>query len=448
MRVSLFIEHPVPRPWSETSELEVFQQSLDQLELADRMGFHAVWLTEHHFQEEYSHSSAPEVFLAALSQRTTNLRLGHGIMHLPPAINHPARAAERIAALDLVSRGRVEFGTGEASSMAELGGFHFDPGKKREMWREGLEVALRCLTEEPFTGFAGEHVTMPARNVVPKPLQGPHPPVWVACTRPATTELAARLGIGALSFSYLGAEACRPVIENYYRIMAEEGAPLTPAVNANVLITAGDVMVGPTHQEALDRVGLGIGFHGYGIRHYYVAGKHKPGRTSVWGNYERSLAGEETLDEKLTAETAGDTKRSDWQDLALRNAQKTSDAHAGVGTVDEVRAKLEAYEAAGVDELMLLIPPAKHEYIMESLTLLGEQVLPALRERDEANAAEREAKKAPIIEAALSRYRPNAPALDPDYWFGGVPKSWDGAKEASEIRDAMETAAKLKAEQR
>jgi alkanesulfonate monooxygenase SsuD/methylene tetrahydromethanopterin reductase-like flavin-dependent oxidoreductase (luciferase family) len=445
MRVSLFVEHPVPRPWSATSEQQVLQESLEQLTLADRVGFHGVWVTEHHFQEEYSHSSAPEIFLAALSQRTTNLRLGHGIVHLPPAINHPARVAERIAALDLLSNGRVEFGTGEASSTAELGGFDFDPGLKRPMWREGLEVALRCLSEEPFTGHCGQFVSMPPRNVVPKPLQRPHPPVWVACTRHATTELAARLGIGALTFSYVGAAACRPLIDNYYSIFGSEGSPLTRAVNPNVLITAGDLMVGRTHEEAVDRIGLGIGFHGYGIRHYYVAGKHHPGRTSVWADYERSLAGEETGDAALTAQSAQGANRADWAALAVQNARKTADSHAGVGSVDEVRRNLEAYEAAGTDELMLLLPPARHEFLMESLTLLGEQVLPAFRERDEEAQRSKAARLEPVIEKVLARYESTAPDLDPDYWFGGVPRSWDGGSAATEVQDAMLTAARLRA---
>ena len=98
------------------------------------------WEVEHHFLEEYSHSSAPEVFLAAASQRTKNIRLGHGIVQTPPRFNHPARVAERIATLDLVSNGRVDFGTGESSSEAELGGFLIDPAEKREMWEEGLRA--------------------------------------------------------------------------------------------------------------------------------------------------------------------------------------------------------------------------------------------------------------------------------------------------------------------
>src|SRR3984893_6745663 len=178
MRFGIFYEHQLPRPWSERSEADLLRDALEQVALAERVGLDYVWEVEHHFLEEYSHSSAPEVFLAAASQRTQRIRLGHGIIQLPPAVNHPARVAERVATLDLVSDGRVEFGTGESSSEAELGGYGVERDTKREAWLEGLEVAIRCMTETPFGGVAGRYVTMPPRNVVPKPIQKPHPPLW------------------------------------------------------------------------------------------------------------------------------------------------------------------------------------------------------------------------------------------------------------------------------
>src|SRR5690349_7634500 len=180
MKFGIFYEHQLPRPWHPDAERQLFQNALDQVEYADKLGFDMVWEVEHHFLEEYSHSSAPEVFLAACSQRTRNIRLGHGIIQTAPAYNHPARVAERVAMLDLVSGGRVEFGSGESSSEAELGGFGIDQITKREQWLEGLEVAIRCMTETPFGGHDGTCVQIPPRNVVPKPVQTPHPPLWVA----------------------------------------------------------------------------------------------------------------------------------------------------------------------------------------------------------------------------------------------------------------------------
>jgi alkanesulfonate monooxygenase SsuD/methylene tetrahydromethanopterin reductase-like flavin-dependent oxidoreductase (luciferase family) len=209
MKISLFYEFPLPRPWSEDDEHLLFQDGLDEVEAADKAGFSTVWLTEHHFLEEYCHSTAPEIFLAAASQRTKDIRLGFGIMHLPPAVNHPARVAERIATLDLISNGRVEFGTGESSSVGELGGFGIDPADKRTMWEEALEVSIRCMIEEPFTGFKGQHVEMPPRNVVPKPLQKPHPPVWVGVHAPGVGADGRATGPWRPEFRLYGTRAAR-----------------------------------------------------------------------------------------------------------------------------------------------------------------------------------------------------------------------------------------------
>src|SRR6202008_4450947 len=140
MQFGIFYEPQLPRPWTEGAELKLFQEALDQVELADRLGIDFAWEVEHHFLEEYSHSSAPEVFLAACSQRTQRIRLGHGIVLVPPGYNHPAKVAERIATLDLVSKGRVEWGTGESASRAELEGFGIEPSERRAMWGEGTEA--------------------------------------------------------------------------------------------------------------------------------------------------------------------------------------------------------------------------------------------------------------------------------------------------------------------
>ena len=219
MRFGLFYEHQLPRPWDDGDEARILDEALEQIELADRVGIDHVWEVEHHFLEEYSHSSAPEVFLAAASQRTEQIRLGHGIVQLPPAVNHPARVAERIATLDLLSGGRVDFGTGEGSSQVELGGFGVPREAKREQWEESLDVVTRMMVEEPFTGHRGRWIDVPPRNVVPKPAQKPHPPLWVACSRRETIELAGRKGLGALSFSFVEPEEAKPWVDTYYDLL-------------------------------------------------------------------------------------------------------------------------------------------------------------------------------------------------------------------------------------
>ena len=161
---------------------------------------------EHHFLEEYSHSSAPEVFLAACSQRTERIRLGHGIVLMPPPYNHPARVAERIANLDLVSNGRVDWGTGESSSRLEIKGFRIDPDLKKDMWIEATHEVARMMCMTPYPGHEGKYFSMPHRNVIPKPVQKPHPPIWMAAPHMEDMRMAAKLGIDALCFAFVDPE--------------------------------------------------------------------------------------------------------------------------------------------------------------------------------------------------------------------------------------------------
>src|ERR687884_451461 len=290
MRFGIFYEHQEPRPWEEGSTERLLRNALEQVELADRLGFDYVWEVEHHFLEEYSHSSAPEVFLAAASQRTKNIRLGHGIVQLPPAFNHPARVAERIATLDLISGGRVEFGTGESSSQAELGGFGVDRALKRAQWEEALEVSTRLLVEEPFAGHHGRFVSVPPRNLVPKPKQKPHPPLWVACSRRDTILLAARKGLGALSFSFVEPEQAKEWVDEYYALIeSEECVPGGFAVNPNFAVVL-PMMCHEDEETAIERGIDGAHFFGYSLAHYYVFGEHEPGRTNIWEQFLRDRA--------------------------------------------------------------------------------------------------------------------------------------------------------------
>src|SRR5213595_540651 len=219
MKFGVFYEHQLPRPWEDGAELKLFQDALDQVELADTLGIDHAWEVEHHFLEEYSHSSAPEVFLAAASQRTKNIRLGHGIVLMPPNYNPPARIAERLATLDLVSNGRVEWGTGESASRAELEGFGITPAERREMWRETTEQVANMMVMDPYPGYQGKYFAMPVRNVMPKPVQKPHPPLWVACSRRETILLAAEKGIGSLTFAFIDPEEAVHWVGDYYSTM-------------------------------------------------------------------------------------------------------------------------------------------------------------------------------------------------------------------------------------
>ena len=162
MRFGIFYEHQLPRPWENGAEHRLLKDALEQVEIADRVGFDCVWEVEHHFLEEYSHSSAPEVFLAAASQRTQRIRLGHGVIQLPT--NHPIRVAERVSTLDLLSGGRVELGLGEAQGPVELHPFGRRVRDKRDVWEEAVRALIPCFTQTSVE-FHGRFFDYPARSV-------------------------------------------------------------------------------------------------------------------------------------------------------------------------------------------------------------------------------------------------------------------------------------------
>ena len=382
------------------SEHQLLSDALEQVELADRVGFDCVWEVEHHFLEEYSHSSAPEVFLAAAAARTQRIRLGHGIVQIPPAVNHPARVAERVATLDLISGGRVEFGTGESSSAAELGGFLIDRTRKREMWEDAIEGIARMFVEEPFAGWESEFWQMPVRNVVPKPLQRPHPPLWVACSRRETIQFAARKGIGALSFSFVEPEDAGRWVEDYYSILdSEECVPAGFAVNPNVAVVL-PMMLHADEAEAIERGIDGAHFFGYSLAHYYGMGHHRPGRTVIWDEFNENRESRGFARSLVSADAAP---------LAVKIMQHGLGSLRGaIGTPDQVLDLCRRYEAAGVDQVIFVLQagPNRHEHICESLEQFGRHVLPHFADRREEREREKAERLAGAVERALARRSP------------------------------------------
>jgi alkanesulfonate monooxygenase SsuD/methylene tetrahydromethanopterin reductase-like flavin-dependent oxidoreductase (luciferase family)/putative sterol carrier protein len=408
MRFGIFYEHQIPRPWGEDGEHRLMQDALEQIELADRVGFDSVWEVEHHFLEEYSHSSASGVFLGAASQRTQRIRLGLGILPLPPGYLHPARVAETAAMLDLVSGGRVELGTGETSSGAELEGFGVDRETKRAQWEEMLPVVARMMVEEPFAGTDGRFLSMPPRNVVPKPLQKPHPPLWVACSRRETIRLAAEKGIGALSFSFVEPEEAKAWVDEYREIIASERCvPGGFAVNPQVACVL-PMMCAPDEAQAIERGIDGAHFFGYSLAHYYVFGDHRPGRTNI---YEEFLARRDDVGFARSIITA------DAAPLGVRVLQQGLGSLRGaIGSPEQVGDLCRRYEAAGVDQLIFVMQAGRnrHEHICESIKLFAAEVMPEFAQRADAADAQRAERFGAAIEAALARREPPR-VSDPDY---------------------------------
>jgi alkanesulfonate monooxygenase SsuD/methylene tetrahydromethanopterin reductase-like flavin-dependent oxidoreductase (luciferase family) len=233
MDFGLLYELQVPKPWGPRSEYDAYWNAIEQVKEADRLGYSHVWAVEHHFLEEFSHSSAPEVWLAAVAQHTERIRIGHGVVQVPAGFNHPVRTAERAAALDILSNGRLELGTGRSITTEELGGFQIALQDSRPMWREAVELIPKLWTSEGPVTFEGKYTTLRDRCVFPKPLQKPHPPMWAAATSPSSYAQAGEIGLGVLGFGTgISAEAVSRRVAEYHQALSR--ATPVGAVNDNV----------------------------------------------------------------------------------------------------------------------------------------------------------------------------------------------------------------------
>jgi alkanesulfonate monooxygenase SsuD/methylene tetrahydromethanopterin reductase-like flavin-dependent oxidoreductase (luciferase family) len=395
MKFGVFYELQLPKPWREDSEHRLFQEALEQVELADRLGLDYAWEVEHHFLDEYSHSSAPEVFLAAAAARTSRIRLAHGIRQVIPNYNHPARTAEGIATLDLISNGRVDFGIGEGATRLELGGFGIPAKRKRAMSLEAAEQIANMFVMDPYPGYEGESFSMPCRNVLPKPLQKPHPPMWIACTNRETIKLAARLGIGALGFSFLDPDEAKTWVDIYYGILqSEECVPIGHALNPNIAMVTG-FSVHADREEAIRRGQEGFEFFGYALN-ALVAHDTVPGRTDLWSDFQRERGDRRTEEIVKAALGAG------------------GDYASGIGTPEDMRRHLRAFEEVGVDQVIFMQQCGRnrHDHICQSLELFGREVLPEFAEKEPEREARKRERLAPWVEAALARKPRMQPLAD------------------------------------
>jgi alkanesulfonate monooxygenase SsuD/methylene tetrahydromethanopterin reductase-like flavin-dependent oxidoreductase (luciferase family) len=358
MKFGIFYEHQLPRPWTQDSEHKLLKDSLAQIELADQLGYDYAWEVEHHFLEEYSHSSAPEVFLAAASQRTKNIRLGHGIIQI--TTNQPHRVAERVSTLDLLSDGRVELGLGEGAGPAELHPFGIRVRDKRDRWEEAVKAIVPMFTKTSWE-FHGQYYDFPARNVVPKPMQKPHPPLWVACSNIQTIGKAGEWGMGALGFSFVSPEAARAWVHRYYNNLLHRSNKLTdyPA-NPNIAIVNG-FMCAETDAEAIEKA-AGWTFFIFALSYYGRKGVDAPGAGNLWNEYQ-------------------DWRKTEKAQQALRNGL--------IGSPETIRKRLRQFADAHVDQVILLNQAGRtsHQDICESLTLFAKEVMPEFKAREAEHAA-------------------------------------------------------------
>ncbi|MBN9085690.1 MAG: LLM class flavin-dependent oxidoreductase [Reyranella sp.] len=352
MKFGIFYELQLPRPWAPGDEHRLYQNALEQIEIADRCGYDHAWQVEHHFLEEYSHSPVPESFLAAASQRTKQIRLGHGIMQL--TTNHPARVAEKIATLDLLSNGRCEFGMGESASITELEPFGVDMENKREIFEEAVRAIMPMFKDGP-SEHKGKYFNMPLRQVVPKPLQKPHPPLWVACSQLETLAKCGEWGMGALGFQFVSADAAHAWVHAYYNAFVKRQKKLADYVSNPNMALVSFFMCAPTDEEARERAD-GDTFFQFALRFYAAApGRRRPpaGTVNMWDEYQKWKAA-----------------NPEAHQAALRGGL--------IGSPETIRRKLRRFQASNIDQVVLLNQAGRntHEHICESLELFAREVMP------------------------------------------------------------------------
>jgi alkanesulfonate monooxygenase SsuD/methylene tetrahydromethanopterin reductase-like flavin-dependent oxidoreductase (luciferase family) len=373
MKFGVFYELQLARPWQADSEYTLYHDALDELELADRLGYDHAWVVEHHFLEEYSHSSAPEVFLAAASQRTSRIRLGHGILQL--TTSHPAKVVEKVSALDLLSDGRVEFGMGESASITELHPFGVRFRDKRELWEDAVRCAIPMFGEGGVE-YKGTHFDFPLRNVLPKPRQKPHPPLWTACSQIETIEYAGSRGLGALGFQFVSADAAQAWVHAYYNAITKRLERLCDyPINPNLALVS-MFMCAPTDEEARARAD-GATFFQFCLRFYNSPDRRRPdpGEVNMWDEY-----------------TA-------WKQANPEAAERALSGGL-IGSPETIRRKLRKFEASNIDQVILLNQAGRntHEDICASLELFAAAVMPEFH----ANIPAHEEWKAAVMSGDLA----------------------------------------------
>lgn len=355
MKFGLAFELSVPRPWTCTSEVDVYARSLEQAVLADSLGFDQAWVVEHHFLEEYSHSSGPDLFLAAIAARTRQIHVCHGIVVCVPQINPAVRVAERAAVLDVISNGRMELGTGRSGTWTELGGFGVDPEDTKKTWDEYVRVIPRMWTQDRFS-YEGRSFRMPERAILPKPVQKPHPPMWVAVTAPGTELDAADRGLGSYGVSFSSTLSEQEQRIGVYRKRIQQCDPVGEFVNEQVN-TVNFLYCHEDEDVALSRGhGLVTGFSSAAaqvvdIRESYPTAAYKaPGLLSAIRQDAGSPADGKKKPEGLC-----------------------------YGTPDQITESLRRWESAGVDRVVFMInylELIEQSAVLDSLRLFAREVMP------------------------------------------------------------------------
>ena len=390
--MKLALQYEMQRP--SLDDHKVLQETMEQCILADEVGFDYLWFVEHHFLTGFSASPSPDLIYAALSQRTKRIRLGLGVVILP--YHHPNRVAERVAMLDHLSEGRVDFGTGR-SAPYELTGMGIDPRDSRDMWEESLTMIPKIWQSDWFS-WEGRFWNVPSRQILPKPYQKPHPPIWVAALQPSTYEIAAAKGIGVLAFGSSAPSALEPYVRAY-----KENIRHAEPVGAFVNNQWANSTLGICLEDNREARELGAQSlkNFFGPDRPYVQGQKDiyARLLEQWGgvpdhlkqNFSRYVdVGDQTEDEveqSLDFSGGEAIAHRAWNDL---DADTLSDRAVVIaGDPDSCIEALKKHEAIGIDQMMIMMQTETipHEKVMESIELYGKYVIPEFKKAEEVAAA-------------------------------------------------------------
>ncbi len=354
MDFSILIEIQIASP-TPAAERQAFHDAVAQATLADELGYHCVWAVEHHGLYEYSHCSAPEVLLAFIAARTQRIRLGHAVTLTPHRYNHPLRVAERVAVLDILCGGRVNWGSGKSASRTEQGTFEVNREQLDSEWREALEMIPRMWASDVFE-WEGTHYHIPPTPVIPKQVQRPHPPIFAACSRMESVVLAGSLGVGSLNFSAGTDEYLAEKVQAYRSAIATSTA--TGRRLNNRFACTPTALVLDDDREACAYGFRGARFFSEGLGTYFFSPTRVVGELDI----NRNLLTASELDDAMASRT-----RPGAQLVSV------------IGDPAAARASVARFAAAGVDELILVMQmgTVPQEIVMRSLRTFAEQVMPA-----------------------------------------------------------------------
>jgi alkanesulfonate monooxygenase SsuD/methylene tetrahydromethanopterin reductase-like flavin-dependent oxidoreductase (luciferase family) len=355
----------LPHPYGQRkAEQAAYDEAIAEVKLADTLGFQTVWCVEHHFRDGRSACPSNEVVLGAFSTITENIRLGFGVSLMPPGFQHPARVAEKVATVDVLSHGRVEWGTGRSTPMEQLAFGVPADDRSRAQWREAVDFVVAAWERERIS-WDTDLIKMPERVQTPKPYQDPHPPAWLAAASESSAETAGRYGLGLLSFALLQpVDMMAKVIDVYRNARADtREAPITRVVNDRV----GAYTLVHCTDDMDEAAGYGLWDS---VRWWY---QHLAEFTLEWELPNLSKQEQEAVFPLLKPSIEGniDVARYTDEDMII------------VGTPEQCLEKIIRYEEAGVDQLLCYVQfgMIPHDKVMRNLELLGTQVIPKLEAR-------------------------------------------------------------------